>query len=136
MLNDSELLPGPSARSLLIAAYVAAVPAAAILLFAAINLLVSGMSFTFDAHPVIGYGSLTVFIVSVSVGTGCMQAWRVRLGRELANGYVTLPYDFRLVELRDPRTGQVLREKGTPGGKHMFSISLRRWRAANSSRSA
>lgn len=136
MLNENGLLPGPSARSLLIAAYVAIIPAAAILLLAGFNLIVDGMSFTFTAHPVIGYGSLIVFLVSVSVGTGCAQGWRVRMNRELAHGYITMPYDFRHAELRDPRTGQVLREKGTPGGKRMFSVSLRQWRRARSSRSA
>lgn len=125
------MLPGISARSWMIGAYVMASAILAILLAGLATIVIS--RFTFDASdaPVVFYTTFFAFMAFLACGAVFFQLFRSRLQKEMTRGYVTMPYDYTSFDLRDPRDGSILRPRGEHGGSHPLSVRLSPWRAAS-----
>lgn len=125
----SELrLRGPSARTFVLSGYLAALPAGVLFLGTIVFVLVNGLSFRASEAPVLFYTLFGIFCASVTAGAILTQMGMRKLLWEIDRGYVTMPYDFRSCDLRDPRDGRILRPAGTPGGASRLSVSLSKWR--------
>lgn len=121
-------LRGPSARTLVLSGYLAALPAGVLFLGTIAFFLLNRLSFNASDAPILFYTLFGIFCASVAAGAILTQMGMRKLLWEIGRGYVTLPYDYRSCDLRDPRDGRILRHGGTPGGTSRLSVSLGKWR--------
>jgi hypothetical protein len=123
-------LRGPTARTLVLAGYLAALPAGILFVFLIVFVLVNKLQFKASDAPVLTYSLCLLFFASATAGVILTNAGMSKLMWEVERLYVTMPYDYRPCDLRDPRDGRILRRRGTPGGSNRLSVSLRKWRKA------
>jgi hypothetical protein len=111
----------------------AALPAGVLFLGTIVFVLLNRLSFNASDAPALFYALFGIFCVSVTAGAILTQMGMRKLLWEIERGYVTIPYDYRSCDLRDPRDGRILRRAGTPGGASRLSVRLRRWRRMSKS---
>ena len=79
-------------------------------------------------EPIAGYGFYLPF---VAVAAFCPIAGGIaqrKMRREVISGYTTIPFGFDYVDLRDPRSGVLLRPAGIDFPPRKMTLSFRRAR--------
>ena len=110
--SRTGLLCGPSAYSMIFIRLIVLAVFLCGMAFLGITALVD---FDWMAPGTLGGNISSAGLIVLIVALIASNAYHPIIKRlEVKHGYTTLPMDYQLVEMRDPRNGQILRRAGDP----------------------
>jgi hypothetical protein len=106
------MVGGPSAYTMLfVRLIVLAVFVADMVFLFVVNIVDNGALWVHQVSGKILIGSMFV-VIAAMIAANSYHA--IVKGREVKRGYTTMPLDYQFVEMRDPKTGLVLRRADDP----------------------